>query len=240
MRSSAKSVSVIIPTLNEATALPYLLEDLQKETEYIKEIIIVDAMSTDDTVKKAKQYSKVTVITSEIRSPAHQRSLGGKKATGEILVFMDADVQLPIKGLEKLINKFIDKNLDIACPYYSPLSSNLIIKMIYAFFNLLFFVFQKLSPSGAGSCIIVKRELFEKLDGFNQKMTYDDIEFIRRASRNGKFGMLSEKVFVSTRRFEKYGILRTTVQYVLLSLFFVLGMFRLANIMKYEFAKYED
>jgi glycosyltransferase involved in cell wall biosynthesis len=179
------SVSVIIPTLNEEKNIVDLLKDIQKQTLQPKEIIVVDATSQDKTVQNAKKFSKVTVIMMS-PSPAAQRTAGGKKAKADFLFFLDADVRLPKDFIERVMRLQQQKHFSIACPFYVPYKSSPIITGMYYFFDSLFYILQKLQPSGAGSCIITSREAFLYVNGFDKSLRYDDIAFIRKASKEFK------------------------------------------------------
>lgn len=84
------SVSVIIPTLNEANNLPLVLPYMPMD--WIDEVILVDGRSTDDTVKVAKElFPEIKVIMEKKPGKGAAMKAGYAAATGEILVVMDAD-----------------------------------------------------------------------------------------------------------------------------------------------------
>ena len=89
--------SIVIPTLNEEVCLPLLLEDLSKQSYTNFKIIHIDGNSDDNTIKTTQKFKKeldLTTISTDIRNVAHQRNLGIEKATGEWILFMDADNRL--------------------------------------------------------------------------------------------------------------------------------------------------
>ena len=233
------NLSVIIPTLNEENHIGKLLKDLNSQTLLPSEIIVVDGASVDDTRKAVSRFKNVKFINSK-RGVGMQRSLGAKLAQGDYLVFMDADVRISKTFLKKFMKKFITKKLDIAVPIYLPYKSTLIINFVYYLFNAIFIITQKFLPSGAGSCIIIRKTILMKTCPFNPNLIYDDIEFIRRAGRKGKFGVIFEKLYVSDRRFKTYGALPMLLFYMFISIFFVTGLFKLANLIDYKFASYKN
>lgn len=94
-------VSVIIPAYNEQEDLPACLESIKKQTYAHIETIVVDDGSTDNTIALAKQAG-CTVLKQTHQGPGVARNLGAKKAKGEILVLIDADMVLFPDYVEKL------------------------------------------------------------------------------------------------------------------------------------------
>ena len=87
--SSFPTVSVVIPTLNEAANLPYVLERLPT---WIDEVVIVDGHSVDDTVAVALRYRPdATIVMQDGKGKGNALSCGFKAATSEITVMLDAD-----------------------------------------------------------------------------------------------------------------------------------------------------
>lgn len=234
-----KRISVVIPTLNEENYIGSLLEDLYKQTQKPDEIIVVDALSKDATKKIVKKKKAIKLIEMK-PGIAAQRNKGGEIASGDLLFFFDADVRLQKNFIQQSLREFEKKQLDIACPKYIPFKSKTIILGIYQFFNLLFWLGQYLFPSGAGSCILMKKSIFVKGKGFNNKYIFDDIELIRRYAKKYRFGMLSQSAYVSDRRFRKEGTIKMLIQYLFLSLFFLTNNFKYANRIKYKFGNYSS
>lgn len=83
------SVSVIIPTVNEAENLPILLPRIP---QWVYEVIIVDGFSTDDTVETARRLRPdVRILMETRRGKGAALCAGIHAATGEIVVTLDAD-----------------------------------------------------------------------------------------------------------------------------------------------------
>ncbi len=231
-------LSVVIPALNEQAHLGGLLSDLAAQTRPADEVFVVDAGSRDGTVSVAGKFPFVMLL--EGRPPvAEGRNLGGFASSGEVVVFLDADVRLKGGFLEDLLREFEGRGLDVACPRYVPQDgSTPTIRALHAFFNALFLVSQYALPSGAGHCIVVRGEVFRGSRGFDPGLKFDDIELVRRLSRGRAFGIVGETVYVSDRRYRKYGVARTFSQHLLMGVFFALGRFDWANRFDYEFGKH--
>ena len=96
-------VSVIVTTRNEADVIERLLQSIIHQTYSKKEIILVDNNSSDDTVSIAKRYTKKVFNFGPERSA--QRNYGAKKAQGEYLLFLDADMELEDTVLEECVTE---------------------------------------------------------------------------------------------------------------------------------------
>ena len=94
-------VSIIIPTLNEASILPSTLESLQEQPEPF-EVIVVDGGSTDATTARA-HAAGVTVIDGP-RGRGPQMNYGAEHARADLLLFLHADTTLPPNGLTLIRN----------------------------------------------------------------------------------------------------------------------------------------
>lgn len=90
-------ISIIIPTYNEEKDIKKCLESLMKQSLTDFEIIVVDDGSTDQTVAVinslvTNHYSLITLLHQKHLGPGAARNLGAKEASGEILIFVDADM----------------------------------------------------------------------------------------------------------------------------------------------------
>lgn len=232
-----RSMSVIIPALNEERYLGDLLSDIERQTRAPDEVIVVDAGSEDATVSIARGFPGVSLLHGE-PPVALGRNLGGRKAVGDVLIFLDADVRLPATFLEDFTDEFERRRLDVACPLYLPHDSTPAVEVFHDLFNLVTRTFQRVLPSGAGHCIAVRGGLFRESRGFDPRLKFDDIELIRRLSRNNRFGIVKRAVYVSDRRYREHGVPRMVLRYSLMSLFFALGKFEWANHVDYEFGSH--
>ncbi len=89
-RSIARpTVSVVIPTLNEAANLPHVFNRLPR---MIDEVVIVDGHSIDDTIAVARALRPdVRVILQDGRGKGNALACGFAAARGDIIVMLDAD-----------------------------------------------------------------------------------------------------------------------------------------------------
>lgn len=100
------TVSVIIPTYNNAKYITDAIESVQRQTYKDTEIIVVDDGSTDNTQEMMANFSDITYLQQYHQGPAVARNRGLREAHGEYIQFLDSDdVLLPTK-LEKCLSVF--------------------------------------------------------------------------------------------------------------------------------------
>ncbi|MES2663390.1 MAG: TIGR04283 family arsenosugar biosynthesis glycosyltransferase [Pseudomonadota bacterium] len=194
--------SVIIPTLNEAQDLIQTLLPLQVFRAAGHEIILVDGMSQDDTVKIATPWVDYVEITDPNR--AHQLNVGAKLAQGDVFLFLHADAIIhenSIKQIEKVLNKsawgWFDVELD---------NNRFIFRCIEKAINMR----SRLCGGVTGDQgIFVRRCWFERLGGFRSLPLMEDLDFTHRLSHWVKGKAVRSPLLISSRRWEKFGTIKT-------------------------------
>ncbi len=227
------TLSIIIPTLNEERYIGALLSDIASQTRGPDEVIVVDAGSGDGTREVVGLYPFARLLEGE-PPVACGRNLGGRSAGGDVLIFLDADARFPETFLEGFLAAFERRRLDVACPLYFPYRSTLPIEVFHQAFNLVTRASQGVLPSGGGTCMAVRGEVFRQSRGFDPGLKFDDIEAIRRLSRGRRFGIVEERVYLSDRRYREGGVARTMLQISLMGLLFAFGKYSWANHLDYE------
>ena len=213
---SAK-ISIIIPVLNEAENIGLVISGIQNSENI--EIIIVDGGSQDNTVQIAQGWGVNVIVTN--RGRALQMNAGAKIGTGEILLFLHGDTQLPL-GFETEVRKtFVNSNtiagafqLKINAP---ELSLRLIEKMV-------FWRSKYLQMPYGDQAIFIKASTFWEIGGFPEQPIMEDFEFIRRLNRLGRIEILSSSVITSGRRWQKLGVFKTTLINQLIVIGYYLGI----------------
>ncbi|MEM7140829.1 MAG: glycosyltransferase family 2 protein [Actinomycetota bacterium] len=105
-RSADPTVSVVIPTLNEAKNLPIVLPQLP---EGLHEVIIVDGRSTDDTIEVARALlPDCVVVLEERKGKGHALNAGFNAATGDIIVMIDADGSMDPAEIPGMVQALVD------------------------------------------------------------------------------------------------------------------------------------
>lgn len=105
------TISVIIPTYNESKYIKNCLESLSNQTLLPQEIIVIDDGSTDQTLKIVNSMKikncKLKIVSQAHRGAGAARNLGAQHATGDILVFLDADMEFDSNFLKNLVAPII-------------------------------------------------------------------------------------------------------------------------------------
>src|SRR3990167_5485544 len=104
-------VSIIIPTFNEQQSITDCLDSLKTQSYKNVEIIIVDDGSTDNTIEIISnckfQIANCKLLRQEHMGPGTARNLGASKASGDILVFVDADMTFDKGFISDLVKPII-------------------------------------------------------------------------------------------------------------------------------------
>lgn len=211
------SLSIIVPTLNEASTLPSTLRSLTGRADC--ELIVSDGGSTDGTVEVARQYAH-HVIGSE-RGRAHQMNAGARAATGDGLLFLHADTRLPPAALETVRRTLADPAVAGGAFRLRIESPDLRLKLIAGVANLRS---RLLGLPYGDQAIFVRRTLFETIGGYAPWPLMEDVDLIRRLHHAGRVVLLPEAVTTSARRWEQEGVAWTTLRNGLLLSGFWIGI----------------
>lgn len=210
------AISVIIPTLNEEKYLPILLHSLNNIDAPL-EVIVVDGNSEDTTQAVVEELQHeftdnhtLKLIPLNKRGIALQRNTGAKQAANDILLFCDADIIAPNTVMyRKIILDFVEHHHVVASPKIVPIERN--IKFLIMFFGQN--MFQRIlglfgRPYFTGQCLLTTKAVFLSVGGFDQELSVgEDLDYSLRVSKLGTFKHYGLPVQVSTRRFQKYGVL---------------------------------
>lgn len=200
-------LSVIIPCRNEATILPILLDSLAAQTLVPDEIIVVDSASTDTTRDVAKAYTKtlssLKVVSTKTPGLAFARNFGAPHASGDMLFFVDADVQLPSNFLQRAIKTIRARHLQAGGFTQRMPSRKLSLRFGAHVMNGYLRTMQHTPWPIAFSCLFATRTVFDKLSGFDTKIyIMEDYDFMLRARRSSfKVGVANVPFLASDRRY---------------------------------------
>jgi rSAM/selenodomain-associated transferase 2 len=193
------NISVIIPTYNESENIEKLVKFLLYHNDRsVKEIIVSDGGSTDDTLNLAAK-SGAKAVTSPQRGRAAQMNYGASLATGDILYFIHADV-LPPESFVKDIDKAISDGYDVG-RYIMKFNT----KKWWLCFNEFFTRFDLFVCYGGDQTLFIKKSLFKSCGGFRSDMLImEDFEFTRRVrQQKGKYKIIQKGALISDRKYDK-------------------------------------
>jgi glycosyltransferase involved in cell wall biosynthesis len=204
------TVSVVIPAYNEATYIDRLLEALTKQSFKNFEVIVSDAQSKDGTkeiVESFKEQLDINFLEAPPHGPAHGRNIGAKKADGEWLLFLDADVDIKDPDfVKKLLDGVDRKGWSTTSGQLKVSGHSLLAKLGHSqgYMNL---AAHTKHPIAQGYCIMTRRKIFEANNGFNEKLRYgEDNDYVTRTAKHG-FGFVNNAQYiVDPRRYEQEGL----------------------------------
>lgn len=167
-------ISVIIPTYNEENCIKNSISSLLNQTEKDFEIIIIDDGSTDQTKKiiQEEKSKKIKLILGEHKGPGFSRNLGAKKAKGEILVFVDADMTFDKDYLKNLIKPLEENKKIIGTTHDYEIAMNTS-KWVSEMWGKI----RVKEKEGYGNSVIFRafrKNKFLEFGGFNPKYGYAD------------------------------------------------------------------
>jgi glycosyltransferase involved in cell wall biosynthesis len=193
-------VSVIVPNYNYGKYIEQAIESVLSQTYKNIEIIVVDDGSTDNSLEVLERYrNKITLITQKNQGVSAARNNGVRASSGEYIAFLDPDdVWLPTK-IEKQVSKMLSDNQIglVHCAMIIVDEKNNPIKIhdggMEGLLRNDILLLEKGAIVGAGSTCLVKRHIFEEIDGFDLSLsTSADWDFCYRASLKCKIGFIKE------------------------------------------------
>lgn len=209
-------VSIIIPTLNEATTMRDLAASLGRlRGEF--EVIVCDGGSADATVEVARQCGLRVIEAPRGRGP--QMNAGAQLAKGETLLFLHADTRLPEDALELVAGALVDEKVcggNFSLIFGGDSREARLLTRIYPLLRLGGMLY-------GDSAIFARRRVFDRLDGYREYPIFEDCDLYRRMRRLGRFVRLNARATTSSRRFQGHFI-RTFALWSLMQVLYWLGV----------------
>lgn len=200
------TLSIIIPCKNEGSNIIACLDSIKNQAIFPKnelEIIISDS-STDDTRQIIYDYKGLDIKIIDGGLPSKARNAGAKKALGEQLLFLDADIRiLNPYTLMECSHELKNLNLHlITCRLTSNSFGGWIMYNMTWLFQLLF---KKKSPFCVGSFMFFDKDTFFSLGGFNEKIHFAEDYYLSKKIQTEKFQIKQYPLLTGDRRFKKMG-----------------------------------
>jgi glycosyltransferase involved in cell wall biosynthesis len=186
------------------------------------EVIVADAGSADATRVVAERCGATVVDGGK---PAAGRNAGARDASGDWLLFLDADDVLSDTFVADALEESASRGLAVATAFVDPIERDPRNVLATEVVNLYLDVMQYVVPHAPGFCILVRRDVHEAIGGFDETVVLaEDHDYVQRAAEHGKFRVLrSVAVSTSMRRIEKEGLVQLAFKYLYCELYVVAG-----------------
>lgn len=189
---------------------------------YNLELIVSDGGSTDRTLEIARRFAhKVVENVGRVKQTISLgRNQGAKYATGNVFVFLNADTL--VKDLDYFFRRISEEIgaeglAAITCSVeIYPHESKTIDTYYHGFYNWFFYMMNQVGMAmGRGECHIMKREVFERVEGYASRIAAgEDYDMFRRLEKIGRIKFLKDVVvYESPRRYRKYGYTYVTASW---------------------------
>jgi glycosyltransferase involved in cell wall biosynthesis len=208
-------ISFVIPTLNESKTIEETLASLDRFSG-AHEIVVSDGNSQDGTIELSRKYTNKVVVYDQ---PAKQtiamaRNMGAAVATGDYLVFVDADVV--IRDIDAFFETAFEEfrrrtRLVALTTKYRvyPEMSTFFDRCVFTMLGLQFLLQNNVFGIGAsgGEFQMISADAFRSVGGFNERLAAaEDMDLFRRLSRRGDTRFVSKlTVFHTGRRAHAVG-----------------------------------
>jgi glycosyltransferase involved in cell wall biosynthesis len=204
-RTSKKfpTISIIVPAHNEEDYLGATLEALNRQAYPACEIVVVANGCTDRTAEIAQDKCHRLVTLPE-KGLGAARNLGARLATGELLIFLDADTILKPDALRIIAEQFTGRDAGGTLKG-QPDSGRFAYRLIYWLKN---FMHRFVVRNGSSGVIICWKKQFASVGGFDERLELrENSELIRRLKRFGGYKYIgSTTATTSMRRYEQRGV----------------------------------
>jgi glycosyltransferase involved in cell wall biosynthesis len=197
------SISIIVPAHNEEDYLGETLAALNRQDYPEFEIVVVANGCTDRTADVARDKCH-RLVTLKEKGLGISRNLGARMATGDLLVFLDADTLLDPCALRVIASEFTERHAGGTLKG-QPDSNRFAYRLIYWLKN---FIHRFVVHNGSSGVIICWKEDFIRVGGFNERLELrENSELIRRLKRFGSYKYIGTTAAItSMRRYDRRGV----------------------------------
>ncbi len=209
-------IGIVMPVLNEAAILPATLTRLYEVARGCP-VVVADGGSSDGSVEIARQLFHVERCPVAGRGP--QMNRGARCHDADVLLFLHADSELPPDWKMHIRRALADPRVAGGC-FRLEFDTPRPMLRFYAWFTRFPGRFFHFGDQG----FFVRREIFWRMGGFREIPFLEDVDFLRRLRRYGKFVVLPVAVRTSARRFLRHGTVRQQLRNIALVALFELGV----------------
>ena len=212
------SLSIIVPTLNEAGSIEQVLTSvraLDRKLSLGLELIVVDGGSQDNTKTLAQPLANQVIDAP--RGRARQMNAGAAAASSDYLLFLHADTILTTAAAkelkEALTNEPVWGRFDVRIESSSEDNTTDATENNARMFRVISFMMNQRSRltgiATGDQAIFVRRDVFESIGGFADQPLMEDIELSKQLCKHAKPTCLKGPVITSGRRWETNGVWAT-------------------------------
>ena len=197
--------SIIIPAHNEENYIRQTLHSIKQQTYQNYEIIVVPNGCTDKTeeIVQKRSHEKLTSVSLPRANVSLARNTGASRATGEILVFLDADTQLSPNTLYSIKHGFNGIHSVGTTRVLPDIKKS---KFTLTMMTKNFLARTKLYKM-FGGILICKRSYFNEVNGYDSRISVRENHDLReRLEQKGKYVCVDTHVTTSMRRFQKWSL----------------------------------
>ena len=200
-------ISVIIPILNEETNLLKLLPYLKDSSDSDIEIIVVDSHKSKDDSKRIAINNDVQYYSVRDCGRSKQMNYGAKKSSGDILLFVHADV-LPPEAFDNLIKSEIEAGNEMGFFSYKFYPSTKWLEKNAKYTNR-----DGLFAGGGDQCQFFTKDCFQFLGGYNEKyVIMEDFAMIKSVRKHKKnYSIIQKHALVSSRKYKHNSYLKVNL-----------------------------
>jgi glycosyltransferase involved in cell wall biosynthesis len=210
-------LSVIVCAHNEARYLPACLHSVLAQSRPPDEILVINNASSDDTGAVAARIPGVRVLDEPRKGLVVARETGRLAATGDVLVYLDADCRAPLTWLERIERRFAcdERLLALSGPYryYDWDWWGRLLIRAYDFTlapatQLLVKHLLRIGTVFYGGNFAVRRAALERIGGFDTSIEFhgEDTNLGRRLFATGRVGLYHDcYLYTSARRYVAMG-----------------------------------
>jgi glycosyltransferase involved in cell wall biosynthesis len=210
-------ISVIVCAHNEARYLPACLHSVLAQSRQPDELLVINNASTDETAAVAAEIPFVHVIDEPRKGLVVAREAGRRHASGDILIYLDADCRAPLTWVARIERRFHHdpelialsgpyryydwdwwgRSLIRAYDFTVAPATQLLVKHILRIGTIFY-----------GGNFAVRRKALERIGGFDTSIEFhgEDTNVGRRLSAIGKVGLFHDcYLHTSARRYIAMG-----------------------------------
>jgi len=208
-------LSFVIPAWNEEVLIAATIQSIQESSQqYEHEIIVADDASDDRTPEIAKELG-VQVVSCNNRQIGPTRNDGAAVATGEILIFVDADTivseAVVRETVEAIKSGAVAGGSFPTFEGHMPILAKVLTPMLRMMFRIL--------RVAAGAYMFCTADSFKKAGGFDQKFfAAEEVHLSNKLHKFGEYKTIKSRVVTSGRKFRTHSSFEIMTTLLLVSI----------------------